>query len=145
MYRIYMNKQVFKPNTYEPRHEKTGFLHMPKQRRRSASPEADQRLCFRYTDSTIPLLSIYMNLQHLAIFYGCTARFVSNLVGNPEDRFSHVAAHISTAALRVFAAVLGFCVQSTPKVILRPNLSLKSHLRLEKPGIEPTTPGLQGV
>ena len=30
---------------YEPRHEKIGFLHMRK-----------QRLCFRYTDSTIPLL-----------------------------------------------------------------------------------------
>ena len=41
----------------EPRYEKTGFLHMPKQRRRSASHlEADQRLCFRYTDSTIHLL-----------------------------------------------------------------------------------------
>ena len=45
--------------------------------------EADQRLCFRYTDSTIPLLS-----KPLAIFCGCTARFVSDLVGNP-DRFSH--------------------------------------------------------
>ena len=34
----------------EPRHEKIGFLHMRKQRR-------DQlRLCFRYTDSAIPLL-----------------------------------------------------------------------------------------
>ena len=42
----------------EPRREKTGFLHMRKQRRRSASRyrEADQRLCFRYTDSTIPVL-----------------------------------------------------------------------------------------
>ena len=39
--------------TYEPRHEETGFLHMRKQRRRSAN----QRLCFRYIDSTIPLLS----------------------------------------------------------------------------------------
>ena len=35
----------------EPRREKTGFLHMRKQRR-----ETDQRLCFRYTDSTSPLL-----------------------------------------------------------------------------------------
>ena len=44
---------------YEPRHEKTNGLHMRKQRRRSASrnSEADQRLCFRYIDSTIPLLS----------------------------------------------------------------------------------------
>ena len=39
---------------YEPRYEKTGFLHMRKQRRRR---EADQRLCFCYMDSTIPLLA----------------------------------------------------------------------------------------
>ena len=46
---------------FERRHEKTGFLHMRKQRRRSAcgNREADQRLCFRYTDSTIPLLPKY--------------------------------------------------------------------------------------
>ena len=52
---------------YEPRHERTGFLHMRKQRRRSASRldqlrgnrEADQRLCFRYIASTIPLLPKY--------------------------------------------------------------------------------------
>ena len=36
--------------SYEPRHEKTGFLHMQK-------TDADQRLCFHYTDSTIPLLT----------------------------------------------------------------------------------------
>ena len=47
----------------ESRHEKTGFLPRRKQRRRSASQlrrsncEADQRLCFRYVDSTIPVLS----------------------------------------------------------------------------------------
>ena len=44
----------------ELRREKTVFLPMRKQRRRSASQysncEADQRLCFRYTDSTISLL-----------------------------------------------------------------------------------------
>ena len=49
---------------------------------------ADQRLCFRYTDSTISLVS---NL--LAILRGCTVRFVSDLVGNPEERFSHNEAH----------------------------------------------------
>ena len=31
----------------------------------------------------------------LAIFCGCTARFVSDLVGNPDDRFSHNEAHIA--------------------------------------------------
>ena len=46
--------------------------------------EADQRLCFRYIDSTIPLF----------IFCGCTARFVSDLVTNPEDRFSQNEAPI---------------------------------------------------
>ena len=37
---------------YEPPHEKTNCLHMRKQRRRPASRKRDQRLCFRYTDST---------------------------------------------------------------------------------------------
>ena len=56
--------------------------------------EADQRLCFRYTDSTIPLLPKSENFQPLAIFCDCTAWFVSDLVGNPEDRFSQNEAHI---------------------------------------------------
>ena len=51
--------------------------------------EADQRLCFRYIDSTFPL-----HFNPLAIFCGCTARFVLDLVGNLEDRFFSVAAHI---------------------------------------------------
>ena len=54
---------------------------------------ADQHLCFRYTDSTIPLLPL-QNFKPLAIFCGCTAQFVSDLVGNPEDRFSHNEAQI---------------------------------------------------
>ena len=54
--------------------------------------ENDQRLCFRYTDSTV----FYLNpdFKPLAIFCGCTARFVSDLVGNPEDWFSQNEAHI---------------------------------------------------
>ena len=46
--------------------------------------EADQRLCFRYMDSAIPLLP-KSEIQ---------ARFLSDLVRNPEDRFSHNKAHI---------------------------------------------------
>ena len=57
--------------------------------------EADQRLCFRYTDSTIPLLSKSENFKPLTIFCGCTARFVWDLVENPEDRFSQNEAHIT--------------------------------------------------
>ena len=59
--------------------------------------EADQCLCFRYTDSTIPLLSkseMPSLDRYLTVFCGCTARFVSDLVGKPEDRFSHNKAHI---------------------------------------------------
>ena len=43
------------------------------------NPEADQRLCFRYIDSTIPLLP-KSNFKPLDVFCGCTARFVSDLV-----------------------------------------------------------------
>ena len=57
--------------------------------------EADQRLSFRYKDSTVLLLPIYKrNFQHLSIFCGCTAWFVSDLIGNPENRFSHNEAHL---------------------------------------------------
>ena len=35
------------------------------------------------------------NFKPLAIFSDCTARFVSDLVGTPEDRFSHNKAQIS--------------------------------------------------
>ena len=53
--------------------------------------EADQRLCFCYTDSAIPLLP---NIKPLAIFYGCTALFVWDQVKGPENRFSNNEAHI---------------------------------------------------
>ena len=57
--------------------------------------EADQRLCFPYKNSTIPPLPKFIrNFKHLAIFFDCTARFVSDLVGNLEDRFSHNEAHM---------------------------------------------------
>ena len=55
--------------------------------------EADQRLCFRYTDSTIPLLSKSEMFKALAIFSDCPVRFILDLVGNPEDWFSHNEAH----------------------------------------------------
>ena len=63
--------------------------------------EADQRLCFRYIDSTIPLLPKSEIFKSLAIFYNCSARFVSDLVENPEDRFSHNEAHFPFLGSRV--------------------------------------------
>ena len=56
--------------------------------------EADQRLCFRFTDSTIP-----QNFQPLTIFCGCTAAwFVSDLVGTLIIGFlmDRVLLHLST-------------------------------------------------
>ena len=55
---------------------------------------ADQRLCFRYID-TQSLCFLNPNFKPLAKFSDCTARFVSDLVGNPDDRFSHNKAHMS--------------------------------------------------
>ena len=58
---------------------------MRKQRCRSVARYP--RLYFHYIDSTI-----LRDLKALTIFCGCTARFVYDLVGNPEDRFFHDAA-----------------------------------------------------
>ena len=58
--------------------------------------EADQRLCFRYTDSTIPLLP-KSEISCFKPSYVTVVRFVSDLVGNPEDQFSHNEAHISSS------------------------------------------------
>ena len=66
---------------------------------------ADQRLCFCYTDSTIPLL-----FKPLAIFCGSTARFVSDLVRNPEEWFSHNEAHMGACKMSL---------QMMPVVVLR--------------------------
>ena len=73
---------------YEQRHEKTCFLHSGKQRADQLSlyRAADQRLCFRYVDSTIPLK--FQASCHLLLFYSQVC------VGNPEDRFSHEAAQL---------------------------------------------------
>ena len=46
--------------------------------------EADQRLCFRYTGSTIPLLP----KSEITSFWP------SSVTVQPEDRFSHYEAHL---------------------------------------------------
>ena len=38
--------------------------------------EADQHPCFLNTDSTIPLLSKFINFQSLAVFFGCMCMLV---------------------------------------------------------------------
>ena len=53
--------------------------------------EADQRLSLRYMDSTIPLFPNFQASSHLVWLY---SPFMSDLVGNPKDPFSHKEAHI---------------------------------------------------
>ena len=58
--------------------------------------EADQRLCFRYSDSTIPPQP--QNFKLLACFCSCTGWFVSDLfrnhiVGFPTRRLKYVYVH----------------------------------------------------
>ena len=50
--------------------------------------EADQRLCFHYSDCTVPLLLKIRNFKLLALFCACTGRFVSDLFGNHIVGFS---------------------------------------------------------
>ena len=72
--------------------------------------EADQRLCFRYIDSTIPLLPKSQNFKPLANFCDYTAQFVSDLVGNPEDRFSQNEAHILYQPSKTHSLISTFVV-----------------------------------
>ena len=61
---------------------------------------ADQRLCFRHSDSTIPLLLI-SSFKLLALFCECTARFVSDLDGTQiVDFLTHRLKYISSSELK---------------------------------------------
>ena len=56
---LHLTKPCFCIITMEPRYEENGFLPMRKKKyadQLRGNREADQRLCFRYTDSTIPFL-----------------------------------------------------------------------------------------
>ena len=55
---------------------------------KNKSAEQLKRLCFHHIDSIIPLLPKSEIFKPLAIFCGCTAQFVSDLVLNPKDVFS---------------------------------------------------------
>ena len=58
----------------------------------------DHRLCFRYS----AVQSVFY-FKLLAFFCDCTALFVSNLVGNPEDWFPRNADHV------IFSVHTSFC------------------------------------
>ena len=57
---LFMLNLSINSSSYEPRHEKTGFMHICENKEADqvhGNREADQRHHFHYTDSTIPLLS----------------------------------------------------------------------------------------
>ena len=93
------------------------------------------QLIFAYIDRTIPLLLNWkFNLKSLATFCGCTAWFVSDLVGIPENRFSHNAAYMSGNKI---ACHKGFLVENSfaagSQGIIEP--------RCEKTGLRGFQPG----
>ena len=72
----------------EPRHEKTGFLHMQKQRRRSASHTV--KLISAFVFATLIVQSLYFlhpKCQASVAFCGRTARLMSDLVRSPKTSF----------------------------------------------------------
>ena len=89
-----MNRSCCPLGLLEQPQEKTGFCLSENKGtdQLCSNYTADQRPCFRYTDSTIPLYPKSENFKLLAFFLDCTGRFLSNLVRNPEDQFSGVAA-----------------------------------------------------
>ena len=74
---------------------------MLKQRCRLAS----QFSAFAFATRIVQLL-FFLNPKFPDIFCACTARFVSDLVGNLEDRFCHVAAQF-----RAFLSPITFNVR----------------------------------
>ena len=69
--------------------EKTGFLHIQKGADQLCSNcKADQRLCFCYTDSTIPLLSKSKSLSFLPSSVAAQVGLCRAWSETPEDRFS---------------------------------------------------------
>ena len=68
---------------------------------------ADQRLCFRYLGSTIPLLP-----KCKISSCGRTAWFMLDLMGNLEDRFFGDAAHLRTAKVECILELEASVIQS---------------------------------
>ena len=89
--------QISLTKQYEPNREKTGFCICENKGADQLCSNCtdDQRLCFRYMDSTLPLLLQSKNVKLLACFCYCTDRFVSDLFGNhivgfPTRRLKYV-------------------------------------------------------
>ena len=78
---------------------KTCFLHIMKTKAQNSCPVTAQLIrAFVFARLIVQFL-FFLNFKPLAICCGSTARFLLDLVGNPEDSFSH------DVALRVIVRV----------------------------------------
>ena len=77
---MYMSCCIRKPTTYIAENKGADQL--------CSDCTADQRLCFRFSDRTIPLF------LKSTCFYDCTSPFVSDLVGNLNGWLSQDATHV---------------------------------------------------
>ena len=73
----------------EPRNEKTGICENKDADQLRSNCAAGQRLCFRYIDTTIPVLSKSEISSILPSFVAAQPGSCRNWSKNPEDRFSH--------------------------------------------------------
>ena len=98
----------------KPRHEKICFCICVNKGadQLRGNRTADQRNCFRYINSTVPRLLKSEIFKPLVICSSCTARFVSSLVDNPEDRFYHAAANLKPRnSYSILKKILMFCIR----------------------------------
>ena len=84
----------------------------------------------------------------LDIFCGCTARFVLELVGNPEDRFSHNEAHTDLKLLsptwsRCYKTF--FMLNSAVCLLVSVDASCPSQQFFSHVQTEPPLPGYLGI
>ena len=86
--------------SYEPRHEKTGFCLGENKGTDQLRSNHSAKLHGQYNNSST--YTRYLKILALFCGYKSTGRFVSDLVGNPEDRFSRVAAHMAAAAFLAY-------------------------------------------
>ena len=74
--------------------KKTLFFAYAKTKTQISCVVTAQLICAFVFAIRNPSTTVIRNFKPLAIFFGCTALFVLDLVGNPEDRFSHNEAHL---------------------------------------------------
>ena len=87
--------------------------------------KADQRLCFRCLNSTIPLLPKAENSSLLPSFCSCRAWFVSGLLGNPKRCFSRDTAHFVMHTLfKTFEIVRYSVASKMSRVMRKPKLCI---------------------